>query len=82
MFVWLLIYIFTPNLEDISVVEFSLHVKEMHKEADEAFEEEYKSISDGKYSWSEGVKASNEIKNRFTNIFPCTYVWEIYIIIL
>ena len=63
---------------DILVTEFSNHVKELHKETDQGFEEEYKSIKDGNHSWSEGIKPINKTrKNRFINIFPCEYLSSI-----
>ena len=59
----------------ISVADFARHVREMHRDSNQSFEKEYKSIKDGKHSWEASQLPYNKVKkNRFTNIFPCEYL--------
>ncbi|XP_064407623.1 mucin-3A-like isoform X2 [Halichondria panicea] len=57
--------------DDIAVVDFASHVRELHKDDDTDFESEYRSIKDGNHSWNVAQLPQNKFKkNRFTNIFP------------
>ncbi|XP_064407627.1 receptor-type tyrosine-protein phosphatase T-like [Halichondria panicea] len=57
--------------DDIAVIDFASHVRELHKDDDTDFESEYRSIKDGNHPWNVAQLPQNKFKkNRFTNIFP------------
>jgi hypothetical protein len=59
------------RLKPISVSAFSQHVKELHRERDKGFEQEYQSLNTPAVSSHNAAKMeSNRPKNRFANIFP------------
>ena len=58
--------------KDIPVHEFSGHVKEMHRESNHLFEQQYRSIKDADYQHNVAFLPCNyDTKNRFIDIFPC-----------
>ena len=57
------------------MLDFSGHVKKMHRDDNTGFEREYESVKNGGHSWTAGQQPENKFKkNRFTNIFPCKLV--------
>lgn len=72
---WLLdkIILFHAAVRDVPIAEFAAHVKELHREADKGFCQEYSSLQRESYEFpcTAATLECNDEKNRYTNTFPC-----------